>query len=76
MKNKILVPVKEGRVKRVDIEYVEGLLASHNEELTTEELSDFKFIDRWKKGSNKKRSQRKHLTQNVEANDVQGKRID
>ena len=44
MKSKILVPVKEGLVNGVDIEYIEELLASHNEELTTEEVSNFKFI--------------------------------
>jgi len=38
MKNKILVPVKEGGLKGVDTEYVEELLALHTEELTTEEL--------------------------------------
>jgi hypothetical protein len=44
-KSRIVVPVRDGGVKGIDIEYVEELLALHNEELTTEELSNFKFID-------------------------------
>ena len=36
---------------KIDIEYIEELLASHNEELSTEELSNFKFVDHWKKRS-------------------------
>ena len=106
--SKIVVPVKEGGVKRLDIYSVEKLLASHTEELlaprseellaprteellvprteellaprteelTTEELSNFKFIDQWKKRSNKNRSQRMHFTQNFEANDVPCKCVD
>jgi hypothetical protein len=69
-KSKILVPVKEGGVKRLDLYNVEELLASHTEELTTRNFSNFKFTDRWKKRRNWKRSQRKHLTQNFEANYV------
>ena len=36
---------------KIDIEYIEELLASHNEGLSTEELSTFKFVDHWKKRS-------------------------
>jgi hypothetical protein len=68
--SKIIVPVKKSGVKRLDIYSVEELLASYTEELTTEELPNFKFIDQRKKRSNKNRSQRMHFTQNFEANDV------